>query len=118
MAINNNRYYNGYCRNNGNPRSNVNYYIIESVREITDYNGGTIIETINKMEDFYFDEERVGEPFYAIYAILKDGLRQRSILISTKNSVHDAIDMVQNLSGNYMIETDQPVYRIPNKDEE
>lgn len=118
MVTRNNRYYHGYCRNNGNPRSSVNYYIIETVREISDYEGGTIIETINNMEDFYFDEQRIGNPFYAIYAILKEGSAKASILISTKYSLDDAIYLVQSLSGNYMIETEQPVYRIPDKDEE
>lgn len=118
MVTKNNRYYHGYCRNNGNLKSSVNYYIIETVNEITDYEGGGVVETINSMEDFYFDDERIGDPFYAIYATLKEGSTKRSILISTKDSLDDAIYLVQSLSGNHMIETDQPVYRMPDKDDQ
>ena len=118
MSESRNRFYHGYCKNTGNLRSNVQYFIIETVKNTPDYEGGSIVETVNKMEDFYFDEERVGEPYYAVYATLKAGFNKPSILISTFTSLDRAIDLVQNITGNYMIETEQPVYRIPDENEE
>jgi len=84
---------------------------------VPDYSGGSIVETVNKMEDFYFDYERVGDPYYAVYGTLKSGFNRPSILISTFTSLDRAIDLVENITGNYMTETEQPVYRIPDENE-
>jgi hypothetical protein len=108
-----NRFFHGYCSNKGNAKSSFRYYIIESVREITDYNGGSVLETINKMEDFYFDDERIGDPFYGVYGSFKIDFKQSSMLITFSDSLERAIKLVENLTGNYVKETEQPIYRLP-----
>lgn len=118
MIENHNRFYHGYCRNTGNARSNIQHFIIETVKNIPDYTGGSIVETVNEMEDFYFDDERIGDPYYAVYATLKAGFNRPSILVATFTSLARAIDLVENITGNYMIETKQPVYRVPDEKEE
>ena len=117
MSENRNRFYHGFCKNTGNLNSNIQYFIIETVKNVPDYSGGSIVETVNKMEDFYFDYERVGDPYYAVYGTLKSGFNRPSILISTFTSLDRAIDLVENITGNYMTETEQPVYRIPDENE-
>lgn len=111
----NNRFFYGFCKNHGNPRSHFNYFIIETVRELRDYNGEKIVETINKMEDYYFDDDRIGDPFYAVYGTLKPEFNRGSVLISTSYDLNKTIDLVQNLTGNYVTETEQPVYRLPDQ---
>ena len=118
MSENRNRFYHGYCKNTGNLKSNIQYYIIETVKNISDYSGRTIVETVIKMEDFYFDEERIGDPYYAVYGTLKAGFNKPSILIGTFTSLNRAIDLVENITGNYMIETEQPVYRIIDEEDQ
>lgn len=76
-----------------------------------DYEGGTIIETINKVEDFYFDDERVSEPFYVVYGSFKIDFKTSSMLIASFPDLYRAIDLVENLTGNYVKETEQPIYR-------
>lgn len=114
----NNRFFHGYCSNDGNPKSHFRYFIVETVQELTDHEGGTIFETVNNMEDFYFNEERIDQPFYAVYGSFKIDFKTSSRLIGTYSSLSQAISLVENLTGNFVKETEQPIYRIPDEETE
>jgi hypothetical protein len=111
MASYPNRFFHGFCPNIGNSKSHFSKYIIETAHDISDYEGGTILETITKMEDYYFNEERVGEPFYLIHATLKPDFKQNVKFIAAFENLKQAIELVQHLSGNEIVETEVPVYR-------
>lgn len=106
-----NRFFHGFCPNIGNHKSNVDKYIIETAHDITDYEGGTIIETITKMEDYYFSEERVDEPYYLIHARLKPDFNQTTKFVAAFESLQKTIELVEILSGNKITETELPVYK-------
>ena len=106
-----NRFFHGFCSNNGNNNSHFRQYIIESVHDISDYEGGTIPETIKKMEDYYFSEERVGEPYYVIYGSLKTDFKESSKFIAAFEDLKRVIELVEHLTGNKIEETDLPVYK-------
>lgn len=108
-----NRFFHGFALNDGNNKSCFKHYIIESARELRDYSGEPIIETIIKMEDFYFDDERIGSPFYMVYGAFKTDSKRSSMVIGSFSELSKAIDLVENLSGNCVTETEQPVYRLP-----
>lgn len=114
-----NRFFHGFCFNTGNNTSHIKHFIIESVREIPNtQEGGTILETINKMEDFYFDEERIGDPFYIVYGTPKGSFNQPAMALGTFYHLQQAINFVEKVSGHYIRETDHPVYRVPEEEEE
>jgi len=46
-----NRLFKGWCSNEGNPRSHILHYNIYTVRNITDYAGGTILEEVLETPD-------------------------------------------------------------------
>lgn len=107
----NNRFYHGFVSNNGNAKSHFSKFIIETAHDITDYEGGTIIETIKKMEDYYFCDERVGEPYYLVHGTLKPDFKQSVKFIAAFENLQQAISLVEYLSGNTVIETEMPVYK-------
>jgi len=106
-----NRFFHGFCSNLGNSKSHFSKFIIETAHDITDYDGGTIIETIKRMEDYYFCDERVGEPYYLVHGILKPDFRHSVKFIAASDTLKNAIELVEHLSGNDVIETEVPVYK-------
>jgi hypothetical protein len=99
-----NRFYQGYCLNTGNNSSNLRLYKIETEREISDYEGGTVVESIKSIEDYWDDTEAVGEPFYTIYGSFKIDFVQSSLRITSTDSLQEAISLVEHLSGNKISE--------------
>lgn len=106
-----NRFFHGFCSNLGNLKSRFSRFIIETAHDITDYEGGTIIETVTRMEDYYFCDERKGEPYYLIHGILKPDFKSSVKFIAAFDSLKQAIELVENLSGNNITETEVPVYK-------
>lgn len=106
-----NRFFHGFCTNIGNNRSHFSKFIIETAHDLTDYEGGTILETVKKMEDYYFNDERVGEPYYLIHGCLKADFKQSTKFIAAFESLKQAIELVEHLSGNDIIETEVPIYK-------
>lgn len=104
LMISKNRFYQGYCLNSGNKSSHFRLYKIETEREITDYEGGTIIESIKSTEDYWDDTEAVGDPFYTIYGSFKIDFVQSSLKITSTDSLQEAINLVEHLSGNKISE--------------
>jgi hypothetical protein len=99
-----NRFYQGFCSNTGNILSHFHGFDIVTEREITDYEGGTILESVKSAEDYYNDAETVGEVFYTIYGIFKIDFVQSSFRITTTDDLQTAIALVEHLTGNKISE--------------
>jgi hypothetical protein len=111
MTTNPNRFFYGFSLNYGNSSSHFRHFIIETVHDLNDYNGDTFIERVSRMEDYYFNEERVGEPYYVVYGSLKIDFKESSKFVASFESLNQAINLVEHLTGNPVTETDLPVYR-------
>ena len=96
-----NRYFKGWCSNEGNKRSNILHYHIYTLRDISDYNGGTIPEEVNSLEE-YFNVDGLGsnESYYAVYATFKMNIPRGPIKIFETPDLKVAIYIVEQLSGN------------------
>jgi hypothetical protein len=99
-----NRFYQGFCPNTGNSCSHFRGFDIVTEREITDYEGGSILESVKSAEDYYDDEGMVGEVFYTIYGSFKIDFVQSSFKITTTNDLQTAIALVEHLTGNKVSE--------------
>jgi len=96
-----NRYFKGWCSNEGNKRSNILHYHIYTLRDISDYNGGTIPEEVNSLEE-YFNVDGLGlnESYYAVYATFKMDIQKGPIKIFETPDLKVAVYIVEQLSGN------------------
>jgi hypothetical protein len=66
-----NRLVNAYAINT-NDRSRFRGFEIGTMREVSDYYGGTIIEEIKTAEEFLnSDEQAVDEPFYRVFGVYR-----------------------------------------------
>lgn len=106
-----NRFFHGWCSNIGNYKSHFSKFIIETAHDISDYEGGSVIETVTRMEDYYFNDERIGDPYYLIHGILKPDFRHNVKFIAAFDTLKQAIELVEHLSGNDIVETEVPVYK-------
>lgn len=111
MASYPNRLFHGWCSNNGNSKSHFRHYIIDTVQDINDYDGNTIRDSITHMEDYYVSESRIGEPYYIVYGSFKLDFDQSSKVIGTFDTLKEAIELVEHMSGNTIQETELPVYK-------
>jgi hypothetical protein len=96
-----NKYFKGWCSNEGNKRSNILHYHIYTLRDISDYNGGTIPEEVNSLEE-YFNVDGLGlnESYYAVYATFKMDIARGPIKIFETPDLKVAVYIVEQLSGN------------------
>lgn len=102
-----NRLFTGWCSNEGNKNSSILHYNIYTVRDINDYNGGTLIEEIYTLEEYFnTDELGVGEPYYAIYGSFKFDIPKSPVKIFETDDLKSAIYIVEILSGNKVIENE------------
>jgi hypothetical protein len=102
-----NRFYNGWCSNAGNPRSHIIHYLIRTIRDISDYDGGHISEEVNNIEEYFnLDSRGLGDPYYAVYASFKFDFKTGPIKIFEGDDLRTAIFIVETLSGNKAIEND------------
>lgn len=103
-----NKLFKGWCSNEGNPKSHILHYHIETAREISDHNGGTVIDTINSLEEF-FNIDGIGEnePFYIVSGTFKMDIPRGPIKIFETPDLKVAIFVVESLTGNKVIEDDQ-----------
>jgi len=100
-----NRFYKGWCSNEGNPRSHILHYHISTIRDLSDYEGGTIPEEVNSLEEYFnLDQEAIGDPYYAVYATFRFDIQRGPIKIFEGDDLKTAIFIVENLSGNKVIE--------------
>jgi hypothetical protein len=106
-----NRFFYGFSVNDGNHNSHFIHYIIETVHDISDYNGDTIIERVSRMEDYYLNTDRIDEPYYIVYGSLKPEFNESSKFIASFENLSQAICLVEHLTGNKIVESDLPIYR-------
>lgn len=85
---------------NTNPKSPIEGFEIVTCRELSDYEGGTIIEEIKTAEEFLnVDEEALDEPFYRIFAVYKkETLRSRKS-IGDFYDIKQAMSFIQDITG-------------------
>lgn len=96
-----NRFFKGWCSNEGNTRSHILHYTILTIRDISDYEGGCVPEEVKSLEEYFnMDEESVGDPYYAVYATFKFDIPRGPIKIFETEELRVAIFVVENLSGN------------------
>ena len=105
MTTQPNRFFHGFATNDGNPKSHVKRFYIETVHDIKDYNGESIIERVSRMEDYYLSNERIDEPYYVVYASLKEHINESSKVIGAFEQLKMALNLVEHLTGNKVIET-------------
>lgn len=102
-----NRLFRGFCSNEGNTSSKILHYHIYTIRDISDYAGGTIPEEIHSLEEYFnIDEQGIGEPYYAIYGTFKFDVPRGPIKIFETDELRSAIYIVEQLSGNKVIENE------------
>jgi hypothetical protein len=100
-----NRFYRGWCSNEGNSRSHVLHYHISTIRDLSDYEGGIVPEEVKSLEEYFnLDEESVDEPYYAVYATFKFDFARGPIKVFTTEELREAIFLVESLTGNKIVE--------------
>lgn len=100
-----NKLFTGWCSNEGNTKSNILHYHIYTVRDIYTHDGELITEEITTLEK-YFDIDNISkdDPYYLISATFKLNIPSGPIKISTTNHLKDAINIVEQITGNKVIE--------------
>ena len=102
-----NRLFKGWCSNEGNKHSHILHYHIDTVREISDHNGGTVIDTIETLEEYFnFDNIGQNEPFYIISGTFKLDIPRGPIKIFETPDLKVAVFVVESLTGNKVVEQD------------
>lgn len=102
-----NKLFRGWCSNQGNEKSNILHYNIYTLRDITDYNGGTIPEEVSTLEEYYnLDDMAKGEPYYAIYGSFKMNVPKGPIKIFETDELRSAVFILEQLTGNKVVEND------------
>lgn len=95
--------YNGQLVNsytlNRNNQSFFEGFEIVTCREIPDYEGGTIIESVKTAEEFHnADEIALDEPFYRVFGVYRNKLKPKKALGDFYNP-KDAAILVQEITG-------------------
>ena len=107
MVTNPNRLFRGWCSNEGNPRSHILHYRIDTIRDISDHNGGTIPEEVFTLEEYFnIDGLSIGEPYYGIYGTFKLDIPKGPVKIFETDELRMAIYIVEQLSGNKVHENE------------
>jgi len=107
MVTNPNKLFRGWCSNEGNKNSHILHYHIYTIRDITDYEGGSIPEEVYSLEEYFnMDGLGVSEPYYAIYGSFKLDIPRSPIKIFETDELKLAIFIVEQLTGNKVIENE------------
>lgn len=102
-----NKLFNGWCSNEGNSRSNILHYHIYTIRDITDYNAGSIPEEIKTLEEYYnLDGLSKSDPYYAIFGTFKFNINRGPVKIFETEELTVAIYVLEQLTGNQVIENE------------
>lgn len=103
-----NKLFKGWCSNEGNTKSHILHYHIYTIRDISDYNGGTIPEEVHTLEEYFnFDNLSPTEPYYAIYGTFKFDIAKSPIKIFETDDLKSAIFIVEHLTGNKVVEDEK-----------
>ena len=102
-----NRLFKGWCSNEGNNNSHILHYHIVTVRNINDYNGGTVLDEINSLEEFFnIDGIGVDDPFYVVSGTFKMNISRGPVKIFETPDLKVAVFVVESLTGNKVVEQD------------
>lgn len=90
---------------NHNPKSPISHFILMTVREYNDYDGGTYIDEIKSVTDFMDNAYKaIDDPFYRIYGEKKeDSVSPSLIFIAEFFDIKKAKDFLYNITGEYPI---------------
>ena len=100
MMSKSNRLCNAYVLNTSE-KSIIKAFEIVTMRELPDYNGGTIIEEVKTAEEFLnTDEEGIDQPFYRVFALFKEGYFKKRKAISDFYDIKEAVTFLEELTGN------------------
>jgi hypothetical protein len=92
---------NGRVKNN-NPKSPIEYFLLVTVREYNDYEGGTYIDEIRTSAEFLEKErDAYDDPFYQIYGSIpvdSDGL-PGTVFLGEFHSIDKAKAFLYNITG-------------------
>lgn len=100
-----NRLFKGWCSNEGNQRSHVLHYHIVTSRLINDYDGGSVNDEINSLEEYYnIDGIGLSDPFYTVSATFKMDIPRGPIKIFETDELRVAVYIVEQLTGNKVME--------------
>lgn len=86
---------------NNNPKSPIAYFILVTVREYDDYEGGTYIDEVKTATDYLSDTHKaIDDPFYQIYGERYiDDVRSGTIFLGEFYSLDKAKEFLYNLTG-------------------
>lgn len=91
---------NGRVKNN-NPKSPIEYFLLVTVRQFSDYEGGCYVDEIKDVEHFLdSEEEGFDEPYYQIYGErCSHDPEYKSIFLGEFYSLDKAKEFLYNLTG-------------------
>lgn len=85
---------------NTNPNSPIEGFEIITCRELSDYEGGTILEEVKTAEEFLnADEEALGEPFYRVFAVYRKSTGRNKKAIGDFYNIKNAMSFLQDITG-------------------
>lgn len=94
---------NGRLKNN-NPKSPIAYFLLVTVREYNDYNGGTYIDEVRTAAEFLENSpQAIDEPFYQIYGERYSDDIKSTIFLGEFYCINKAKDFLFYLTGEYPI---------------
>jgi hypothetical protein len=103
-----NRLYFGRCYNKHNTRCAFSEFCIVTVRDKQAEDGEYYSDIISDTNEYFtYDRDKYGEPYYQVIGSFKLDFCQNSMVITEKDSLTDAILLVEYLSGEKM-ENGQP----------
>jgi hypothetical protein len=86
--------------NTHNDKSYFKAYEIVTCREISDYEGGTIIEEVKTAEEFLnADEFAVDQPFYRVFGVYKPEYYKTRKALGDFYNVTDASTFIEEITG-------------------
>jgi hypothetical protein len=90
---------------NHNPKSPISHFILMTVREYNDYDGGTYIDEIRNISDYLDNSYKaIDDPFYRIYGEKRtDDMKCNLILLAEFFHIEQAKEFLFNISGEYPI---------------
>jgi hypothetical protein len=88
---------------NHNHKSPISHFILITVREYHDNDGGTYIDEIRSVSDYLYNADKaIDQPFYRIYGEKKiDDMRCNLVLIAEFFHINQAKDFLYNITGEY-----------------
>ena len=102
-----NRLFKGWCSNEGNSKSHILHYEIVTVRNISNNYDDPYIDEVKTLEEYFnLDGLSIDDPFYLVYATFKMDIPRGPLKLFESDDLKSAIFIVQELSGNKVIESD------------